>query len=180
MSNDEIKKELKEMEKRIIATVKQELNSKTRKEKEHKKILHNTKLLLRNYSNFVEHYRLTEFTASTLIDEDILELIEYKMDDDKVDDTYIKSLFKTKEKTAKILNHINRMMDYYEKSAIETHDIKKQRAAKVLRMVYLERKRYKEISEELNIDKSTVSRDVEIGIEDMSPLLFGIDGVKLD
>ena len=178
--SEEIKQALEEMEARIIAVVKQEMNPKSRKEKEQKQVFHNTKRLLKNYSNFVEHYNQTEFVASTLIDEDILELINYRMDDDKVDDTYIKSLFKTKERTAKILNHINKMFEYFERAADEAHDVRKQRISRVLKMVYIDGMKHEDVAHKLNMDKATVYRDINAGISEMSPLLFGIDGVKLD
>lgn len=178
--SEEMKKALEEMEARIIAAVKQELDPKARREKERKQVFHNTKRLLKNYSKFVEHYNQTQFVASTLIDEDILEIIDYKLEDDQVDDTYIKSLFMTKERTSKILNHINNMLEYFEKSAVASNNSKKQRVSTVLKMAYIDGMKYEDIATELHIDKATVCRDINMGIEEMSPLLFGIDGVKLN
>lgn len=177
--NQELEKVLKDMENRIIAAVKQELDPKVRKEKERKQVFHNTKKLLRNYGKFVEHYNQTEFVASTLIDEDILEIINYRLDDDNIDDTYIKSLFKTKERTAVILNHINKALDFFDKSANEEHNAKKQRVAKVLRMTYVDGMKAEDIAMELHIDKSTVFKDINSGAIEISPLLFGIDGLAI-
>lgn len=170
-------RELKEMEVRILAAVRKELSPQSRRENEHKKVFHNTKKLLRNYSKFVEHYKQTEFVSSTLIDEDILEIINYRMDDDNIDDTYIKSLFKTKERTATILNHVNKVIQFMERTA-DTK--KKQRIIEVIKMTYIEGRTAEEVAEAIGIDRSTVFKDLNIGVEEIGPLLFGIDGLRLE
>lgn len=181
--SEELQKALAEMESRIIAAVKQELNPKARKERERKQVFHNTKRLLKNYSKFVEHYKQTEFVAEALVDGELLDFVYDKLDescDNAAGDVYIKSLFRTKERTSIILNHITKSINYLEESAIEEHNGKKQRVSKVIKMMYIDGNTAEEIAEKLNVDRSTVFKDINIGIEELSPLLFGIDGLKLD
>ena len=181
--SEEIRQALEEMESRIIAAVKQELNFKTRKEKERKQVFHNTKRLLKNYGKFVEHYKQTEFVAESLIDGELLDVIYDKLDDEDSNvagDVYIKSLFRTKERTAIILNHITKSLDYLGEMARAEHNGKKQRIANVLKMMYIEGMTAEEIAEILSVDRSTVFKDLNTGVEELSPLLFGIDGLKLE
>lgn len=175
----EIEKNLKDMEERIIKAIQKELDPEVRREKRNKKVYHNTKKLLKSYSKFVEHYHQTEFVSSTLIDDELLETIGYRIDDDNVDDVYIKSLFRTKERTAIILNHINRCINFLEKTAEQEKNTKKQRVVKVLKLFYIDGITAEDISERLFIDRSTVFKDLNTGAEELGPLIFGIDGLKL-
>lgn len=183
LMSDEIKQALEEMETRIIAAVKQELNPKARKEKRQKQVFHNTKCLLKNYGKFVEHYKQTEFVAEALVDGELLDVIYDKLDNEDSNvagDVYIKSLFRTKERTAIILNHISKSLSYLEDMAKSDHNSKKQRIANVLKMMYIEGMTAEDIASKLNVDRATVFRDLNAGVDELSPLLFGIDGLKME
>ena len=93
---------------------------------------------------------------------------------------YIKSLFRTKERTAIILNHITKSLDYSGEMPRAEHNGKKQRIANDLKMMYIEGMTAEEIAGQLNVDRSTVFKDLNTGAEELSPLLFGIDGLRLE
>lgn len=173
MSN-EIQKALGEMEARIIAVVRQELNPKEVEEKRYAKKLHDTKLLLKNYNKFKKHADQSDITIKSLIDEELLDMLgeEYEHDEQ-----YIYSIIRTKERTVKMLYHINRVLEFFEYSTKEEYRLN--RIAKVLIMKYIENKSQSEIAMLLSVDDRTVRRDIDEGIEEIAPLLFGIDGVKL-
>lgn len=178
--SEEMQQALREMEERLTKVIKQEVDPKERKAKEHKKVYQNTKKLLKNYSKFIEHYNIAEFTASTLVDQDLLDTLGVKLDQSDIGDVYVKSMFQTKERTAVMLQHINRVLDFYKHTGIEEHDQNKQRRYKVIRKMYVERMTTENIAKELNIDESTVFRDIGKAIDEISPLLFGIDALKLE
>ncbi|WP_053983413.1 sigma factor-like helix-turn-helix DNA-binding protein [Niameybacter massiliensis] len=170
-----LQKELKAMEERIIATIKQELTPEAREEKRYTKKLHNTKLLLKNYKKFKMHADQAEFTAQNLINNDLIEILgeDYEQDHDEM---YIKSILKTKERTAMMLNYITNVLEFYVYSSNNKTNINR---AITLKMAYLEGCTQSEIAKELEVDERTVRRYIEEGIKDVAPLMFGIDGVKL-
>lgn len=174
--SEELQKELKAMEERIIATIKQELTPEAREEKRYTKKLHNTKLLLRNYKKFKKHADQAQFTAQALIDNEIVEILgeEYEQNHDEM---YIKSILKTKERTAMMLNYISKVIEF---NIFSTQDKPTEnRRAQVLKMVYIENMSIKDVAKKLSVVSRTVDRDIEQGIEDIAPLMFGIDAVKL-
>ena len=139
--------------------------------------------MLKNYGKFVEHYKQTEFVAEALVDGESLEVIYDKLDNEDSNvagDVYIKSLFRTKERTAIILNHISKSLSYLEDMAKSEHNSKKQRIANVLKMMYIEGMTAEDIASKLNVDRATVFRDLNAGVDELSPLLFGIDGLKME
>ena len=178
--NEELQKELNEMENRLLLAINTELKPESRKAKNQQHIYHNAKKLLKNYSKFVNHHEIAQFTAGTLIDKDLIDTLNYKMQDGAIDDVYIKSLIQTKERTAIMLNHINRVLDFYEYTAIKENSVKGQRLSKVVRMTYIENMTAEQISDKLNIERRTVFRDLNAALEDLGPLLFGVDAVKID
>lgn len=177
---DELQQALKEMEVRIIKAINHELSPENQKEKRQKKVYHNAKKLLKNYSKFIQHNEIAEFTASTLIDKDLIDTLTYKMDEGAIDDVYIKSLFQTKERTAVMLNHINRVLEFYEYTANKENSSKKQRLSQVIQMIYIENMTAEQVASALNIDRSTVFKDINAAIDDIGPLLFGIDAIKMN
>lgn len=173
--SEELQKALKEMEDRIIATVKEELNPVRREDKRYKNKLHNTKLLLKNYSKFQEHCDTAQFTAKNLIDSELLDMLE----DESTDQVYIQSILRTKERTAIMLNHIRSVLDYYTFLAEKNNDEPHIRRCKVLHYMYIDKIKPEQIAEKLNINDRTVWKDINKAVEEISPLLFGIDGLKL-
>lgn len=174
--SEELQKELKAMEERIIASIKQELTAEVREEKRYTKKLHNTKLLLKNYKKFKKHTDQAEFTAKSLLDDDLLDMLgeDYEKNHDEL---YIKSILRTKERTARMLNYISRVIEFYIYST-QDNTVENNRAI-TLKMTYLEGITQSEIASKLHVDERTVRRYIEDGIKDVAPLMFGIDGVKL-
>lgn len=174
-----INKRLDEMEKKIIAVVKQELTKEKIEVKRYNKKLHNSKLLLRNYKRFQTHCTESQFTATQLIDSELIEMIK---DADNIDDNniYIESILRTKERTAIMLNHIKRVLDFYMYTAESSEQEPYRRRAKVIKYKYIDGKGNEEIAARLNIHTRTVDKDIDKAIAEISPLLFGIDGIKLE
>ena len=162
-----MKKALQEMEARIIATV---------KAKKYEKKLHNTRLLLKNFRKFQKHSEQAEFTAGSLVDDELLEMLDIDFDD-KHDELYIKSILRTKDRTAKMLNYIRKVLEF---NVTYTQDKQsEQNRAVTLKLIYVDGKTQSQVADELGVDDRTIRRYIEDGITDVAPLMFGIDGVKL-
>ncbi|PHV71901.1 hypothetical protein CS063_00010 [Sporanaerobium hydrogeniformans] len=180
--SEEIEVLIKQVEKRVILAIRNELGQETREKREEKRYegkVHNTKLLLRNYKKFKAHCIESQFTAKSLIDKELLEMIR---DADNADDNrvYIESIMRTKERTAIMLNHIKRVLDFYEYTASESNDDAFKRRAKALNYKYIKGMTNNEIADKLTIHPRTVDKDIDRAVQEVSPLLFGIDGIKLE
>jgi DNA-directed RNA polymerase specialized sigma24 family protein len=147
----------------------------------HDKRLRNTKLLLRNYNKFRLHCKNAVYTSSEI---DELNAIDVLDQIDSIDDEglYINSIKKTHDRTYIIIKHINRMVQLYKYSAEMDNDSNALRRYKVITIVYMsvKSKTYKEIAEELEVSEKTITRDIRQAVEELSSLIFGIDGLKLE
>lgn len=140
--------------------------------------LRNTDLLLKNYNKFVAHCNTAIYTSQQLKQSnaiDILDEVENETDEDEV---YVRSIMRTKERTIIIVNHIKRILSYYK--FIMRSEPEKIRKYNVMVGLYLEKKTYNQLAEELYCSTKTIERDRKEGIEDISVLIFGVDGLKLD
>lgn len=147
----------------------------------HDRRLRNTKLLLRNYNKFRLHCKNAVYTSEQLREINVIDVLD---DLNNIDDEslYINSIKKTHDRTFIIVKHINRMIKLYEYSAKMDHDATTIRRYTVIKKFYMSNKKitYTEIAEELQVSEKTISRDIQQGIEDLSSLIFGIDGIKLE
>ncbi len=150
------------------------------------KRLKNTKLLLENYKNFMEHcenaiYELAEDIKVTDENDSVMAIFDkiYDMEEDK---TIIESILKSKTRTIIILRHINTCINFYDYKASNSKNLELQRRNQVLRMLYIndETSTYSEIAEELHISTKTVNRDRKTAIQELAPLIFGVDGIGLE
>ena len=140
--------------------------------------LRNTALLLRNYINLKEHFNNAIYTNSQIEDEDPIEIL---MECDSFEeDLYINSIKRTHTRTKIIVNHIETILDFYKYRAFKSKDESAERRYEVIELLYMEGKTYEEVAEELGYSEKTISRDRKRAIEELSVLLFGIDGLKLE
>ncbi len=147
----------------------------------HDRRLRNTKLLLRNYNKFRLHCKNAVYTSSQLNEINAIDVLDEL---DNIDDEgmYINSIKKTHDRTYIIVKHINRMIQLYKYSAEMDNDPNALRRYKVIQMLYVsgKNKTFSEIAEELEVSEKTVARDMKQGVEELSALIFGIDGIKLE
>lgn len=164
--------------------VKQVLTEYNRQQYERLKVkkdrrLRNTRLLLRNYNNFFEHCKNAIYMKEELEEEDPIEIL---MESEFEDDLFINSIKRTSIRTKIILDHIESIMDYYRFKANNSKDEKFIRRLKIIELIYFneENYSYEQLAEMFYVDSRTVSRDVKKAIEELSVLLFGIDGLKIE
>lgn len=142
------------------------------------KRLYNTKLLLRNYKKLKQHYESAVSSIEEIEHDEITNEIEGGFG--STDNTYIKSILRTRGRTIIIVKHIDRLLGHYKLTAelVGGSDLRKYR---VVEGMYLEDERLtmEKIAENNNCSVGTVKNDHRRAIEELSVLLFGIDGIKL-
>ena len=140
--------------------------------------LRNTETLLKNYNNFKEHIENSIYAASQIKDENMEEDMDY---DEEIEDTFVNSILKSKERTKIMMTHIDNCLEYYTLKCLSSKREDIQRRIQVIKMLYTneEPKTYEEISEELNCSTKTINNTKNVAIKELSSLFFGIDGVKL-
>lgn len=147
--------------------------------KEHRdRRLHNTKLLLRNYRMLKGHCESAVYEAAQLdvSEVNILELMERVFTNDEM---YVESIKRSAERTHIIMSHVNEMLRIYEIYCSTSGAAEDRRRYNVIydRYVADEPMTIAEIAEKENVDNSTVYRDINVAVEKLSALLFGIDGL---
>lgn len=148
--------------------------------------LHNTRLLLKNYRRFRAHVnegvssekkpsgkRPTESAISILDD---LDEFSYR------DGLYIESIKRSQERTAIILRHIDKMMEYYRIDCDLNGTEEATRRYKVVMASYINdpKPTPQEIAETFGIERRTIYRDINIAMKHLTALIFGIDGLRID
>ncbi|WP_297429276.1 hypothetical protein [Clostridium sp.] len=141
---------------------------KEQKEEQKQKVLHNTKLLMKHYNSLKLHADNAVYKADNLID-----MEEYD-DEDKV---YISSIMRSRLRTMVMVAHIEMAMKELKEKKISEGNFEQYRS---LELYYINGHSYDELQRDLNCSKNTPPRWVSIAIKDLSILLFGIDGLKLD
>ncbi|WP_326514799.1 hypothetical protein [Clostridium intestinale] len=144
--------------------------------------LRNTKLLLKHFRALYEHNNITENTTIKIFKENAVDILD---DIEAIDDEeqYVQALSRTKIRTLIMVEHINKACRYY-KTICESEDKAKERRYKIINYMYLDLSletvpTYEQVAEHFNITIKTVGRDVKSAINDLSILLFGIDGIRL-
>ena len=146
------------------------------KQTKHDKRYHNTKLLLRNYGGFKKH---CVGCSETL--EEIDRTLEAWEIDINTFENYLKSAKRTKERTQVIIDLIDSFLESYKQDAEKRNDNNKLLRYKIIDLVYISNNlTYEQVSEELKIDRSTVSRHHNKAINELAVLFFGIEGLKLE
>ena len=144
--------------------------------------LRNTRLLLKNYRGLTVHIRMTSSSADKVKQENAIDVLD---DIESIDDEeqYIQAISRTKIRTSIMIEHINKVLNYY-KLICKSEESNK-RKYKILEILFINKTAddivptYEDAAEQLEISVSTVNREVRDAIQDLSILLFGVDGIKL-
>lgn len=166
--NSEIKELPNDQVEKIISGVSSNLiNHFESKDKENKnRIMYNTKLLLRNYKKLKAHCVLVEVQ----LEEDAETFWNHKWLD-------LDNLMQNKAKTVKIMKQVDKAIEYYKKDCFDDGSDNSIRRYDILKMKYLNDVTLSDddIAAEYDIARTTVVRQVDKAISDISVLLFGID-----
>lgn len=141
---------------------------KEQKEEQKKKVLHNTKLLMKNYNSLKLHADKAIYSVN-----DVEDLQEY----DDQDKAYILSIRRSRTRTIIMVAHIEMALEELKNKKVKEGCYEQYKA---LELYYIDKVSYEEIQEELNCSKNTPSRWINSAIKDLSILLFGVDSIKLE
>ncbi len=142
--------------------------------------LRNTKLLLRNYHMLKEHAENSVF-GRTQMKESALDILESMMSIYN-DEVIIESIKNSATRTAIIVSHIETMFGLYyaycERSVKKEIDM---RRYEVVWDMYMAEGTLsaKEIADKQHISRDSVYSDLKVGIERLTALIFGVDGLNV-
>jgi hypothetical protein len=139
-------------------------------EEKRSKIFHNTRLLMSNYTDLKKH-------SEKGIDSLKFAINNGDYDTLSEDEIYILSIKQSKARTLVMIAHIDMALNELKKRQAKEGTIEKYRA---LEMFFINEKSYEYIQEKLNCGKNTPGRWVKEMIDELSVLLFGVDGLKID
>jgi predicted DNA-binding protein (UPF0251 family) len=145
----------------------------------HDRRLRNTKLLLRNYNNFTKHCEKAVFTSTQLDNLNPVDILD-ECEDIEDNELYVNSIKRTHDRTYIIIQHINTIMEFFKYRAEKENNDNALRRFNAIELVFVEKISYEKVAEQLGISEKTVSRDVKQAVEELSSLIFGIDGVRLE
>lgn len=148
------------------------------REKRRKRALHNTKLLLRNYNSLKAHVEksvcsLNDIEKERLEELEEIELVCYEEEDE----VYLSSIRRSRVRTLLMISHVEKALKELKEKTLRDNMYEHYRA---LEMYYIEEKSYEKIQEELTCSKNTPLRWINSMVRELSVLLFGLDGIKLD
>lgn len=156
-----------------VAIEKYQAEQQERERHKHDRRLRNVKLLLRNYRSFVTH--------SADIKLDIVELDEeLELDDLDTDEFAVMSIKKSKKKTLAMVKFINKTLQVYKLMCEESRNGEDLRKYEIIYHMYIseEKKTVAEISKVHFITERAVYKIINKASEDLSVLIFGIDGIR--
>lgn len=156
---------------------------KKEKEKEKKerlnRRLHNTKLLFKNYRSLKNHVRGAVFEAKSA--QSATEILCGLNENYFSDNVYVDSIRQSQQRTMTILAHIDRVIEIYEIWTEKQETPEVSRRFQILKKVYIDDDglTIDGAAFNFNIDQRTAYRDINTTIEELTPLIFGIDSLNL-
>ena len=148
------------------------------KKNRHKRKLHNTRLILKNYHLLKIHNDSSIAELADIVDDEAFDLISAMLNKPDAEEIKIKSIKQSVARTRIILDHIDTMLDAYRKRCLKSSREMERRRWEVIYRMYLDDERgmsVEEIATELSLDARTIYRDLDMACDDLSSLLFGID-----
>ena len=134
-----------------------------------KRAFHNTRLLMREYHKLKAHNEVVkehiEAVQGTFWEHRWLNL---------------DILMQNKARTVKLMRHVDIALDVYKSICLSSDKNEERRKWRVLNKKYIEFPIMSEekLAEQLNVDRSTISRANKEALEDLSVLLFGVDMIN--
>lgn len=137
-----------------------------------------TKLLLQHYRTLNKHYSHAvwenvgedgeEYSLSVLND-----IMKHRDDNSQV---FVDSIKEAAEQTRTIMQHLNTMLGIYQRMCEESGRPEDRRRWRVLRRMYLDPRKIEVegIAEIEHVGKRTIFRDLNIAVEELTALLFGV------
>jgi len=158
---------------------KEEKNAEKRKQDRR---LFNMRILLENYRSLNEYANSAIYTVEQLMYSDELTEKEVEMLMKcglREDDLLIKSVASGAVRVKTLMAQVNKMLNVYRNDCETSSSKIKQRQYRVINSMYLtdHRMTTKEIAEQEGEEIRTIQNDAKAAREDLTPLIFGIDGL---
>lgn len=149
----------------------------TRLREKHDKRLRNTRLLLKEYRNFVAHSSESVYKSSNVKPIDILDELE---EDVLSGELCVESIKTSTERTRVIVEHINSMLAILQYLCHNSGRPEQIRRYNVLYDMYISSNvtNAEDIAKKYHIDRRTVYRDIDTIAPDLTVLMFGVDGIR--
>ena len=141
----------------------------------------NTRLLFKNYRNFVKACKQATFTEKELETATVDEVLDKLFCQSYDEVTIVQSILASKKRTEIILTHIERIINFYVYESEQSGNDEKRRKAHVLKDLYVTgeyKPKISVMSEKYHISERQVRRDTNSAIEEIAVLMFGIDGIR--
>lgn len=140
--------------------------------------LRNTKLLLRNYRTFKDHAANAVYEVES--EEDPLQIIQELMMPDRSPNLFVESIKRSVARTITIVRHIETMLHLYQVYCFQYSSKEDERRWRVIESIYLGDRKVSisELAEREGVVERTIYKDIDVAIERLSALIFGIDGIK--
>jgi len=140
----------------------------------------NTRLLLQHYRSLNEHFAGAVWESGEDEADEFYDIMELMSGRSMSDTVIVESIKKSSEKTRIIMRHVNKMLDEYKAMCEKSCYVEDGRQWRVIRDLYLSPTKIaaEVIAEREHIHKRTVYKDVDAAIEDLTLLLFGVDGIE--
>lgn len=156
---------------------------KEEKEKVRKGRLRNTRLLMDNYLNLIEHYKNIRESALEAVED--IEAREINFDDAEMGDIIIASIKRTKVRTRVMIRHIETVVSFLKTDMEARGELEKYQVVEYLYMDECKKDmKFNEkvdlTAEQLNCHVATVRRWNNEMIDKLAIKLFGVDGLKLE
>ncbi len=144
-------------------------------ESSHDRRFQNTKLLLKNYRNFVEYRGNAVYETMQVMDRS--QVIYEIMSNSPVDNYTVESIKKNVAITHTMLEHIDEMLEVYKKRCLNSPKPEIKRRWRVVEMMYLTEEEHtvSEIAEREYLTEQTIYNDLSSSYSELSELFFGID-----
>lgn len=140
------------------------------KENIERNLRENTKKLLRNYRRLKVHAeKAIESSCKTRPSDLKLTLAEVF---DRRGYVKVESIMISKERTEVMINHIDRMLEVYEKECKEEASLKYE----LIKQFYIERKSEADILQRMPVGKTSLYEKLKEGIDDLTIMLWGYRG----
>lgn len=140
------------------------------------KRLYNTRLLMEKYRGMVKYSESAVYDASQVDDDyDFLSLMEMMKDGNDNFTLTVHSIQERAATVAIILQHINKMLEFYEYRCKRTGKQEIMRKYEVVKKLYLDEdeRTAQDIADEMYVDVSTVYKYNRAAMQDLSALFFG-------
>lgn len=141
--------------------------------------LRNTKLLLRNYRMFKAHAENAVYEAQD-IDESAYDIIDLMSDRWQDSDVIVESIRQSVARTVTMVAHIETMLELYETYCVRSGNPEEMRRWEDIKALYIDETptSVRQLAWNYGVTERTIYRDVDIAVERIAALIFGIDGIK--